>query len=164
MLFCRLANIKGKSLVEHFLALPSIPETTKSSISSSVKPTLQIPSFTAIVAGTAPLERIIFEMSFDSCLFSGYGNPWLKIVDSSATTGLFVLRATLTSGRISTMFSFEGVKAAVEEEKYENEKDLLLDFCGLNRLIIIDLIFKCNYLCFISYLVSGNATVLVKID
>ena len=75
----RRAKRKGKSLVEHLVALPSKPETTKSSSSSIVKPTWQTPSLTAIVAGMAPFDRMIFDISFDSCLFSGYGSPWLVL-------------------------------------------------------------------------------------
>ena len=66
--------------------------------SSSVRPHLRRPSMIAIVAGIAPCSRMIFSTSRAKLRFSGYGMPWLRMVLSSATTGLPVRTASSISG------------------------------------------------------------------
>ena len=52
----------------------------------------------AIVAGTAPLSRMVFSTASAVSTFCGYGMPCEMIVDSSATTGRPCSRAVATSG------------------------------------------------------------------
>ena len=51
----------------------------------------------AIVAGTAPLSRIICSTVLAISTFCGYGIPCEMIVDSNATTGRLLSNACCTS-------------------------------------------------------------------
>jgi len=54
----------------------------------------------AIVAGIAPRDLIMEDMSLARLIFSGWGSPCANIVDSNATTAFPDERASDTSGRI----------------------------------------------------------------
>ena len=89
------------SLLDALITLGAFP---KYSISSSVSPTFNLPLKIAIVAGTAPLSRIIFSTLSAVSTFLGYGIPCDIIVDSNATTGFPCSNAVFTSGLISKYF------------------------------------------------------------
>src|SRR6185437_16322122 len=59
------------------------------------------PSRTAIVAGEAPISRTAASTERAVSTLEGYGMPWVMIVDSSATTGFLVVRASAISGEKS---------------------------------------------------------------
>jgi hypothetical protein len=73
-----------------------------SSRSLSSNPTFAIPLTVPTVAGTAPSARTARSASRATVRLSGRGRPCEIRVDSSATTGAPVPRASTTSARIST--------------------------------------------------------------
>src|SRR5215210_6916703 len=72
-----------------------------SSRSSGSRPTFAIPPITPTVAGTAPSARTACSACCATSRLSGLGRPWEIRVDSSATTGAPLSRASATSPRIS---------------------------------------------------------------
>ena len=70
------------------LTLPTPSALHITSSSSAFRPTFSLPPMIAVVAGTAPSARTISSTLCANSTFCGYGIPWLRMVDSSATTGL----------------------------------------------------------------------------
>ena len=90
------ATSTGRSRRDAFATpLPFLP---RYSISSGVRPAFRRPPMTAMVAGTAPLSRMVCSTRSAVSTFCGYGIPWEMMVDSSATTGFPAAFAAATSG------------------------------------------------------------------
>ena len=68
--------------------------------SVALKPIFKTPSITAIVAGVAPASRTHDSTEFAISRFCGQGIPWVMMVLSNATMGVFFVKASATLGAI----------------------------------------------------------------
>src|SRR3990170_7108321 len=73
------------------------PSTENFFSSAVVNPTFKAPPMIAMVAGIAPVFRIMVSTSWAISKLAGYGMPWAMMVDSNATTGLPSASAVETS-------------------------------------------------------------------
>jgi len=87
----------------------------RASRDAASSPTNTRPSRTATVAGTAPgVSRTAASDAVATSRFSGYGNPWLISVDSSATTGRRSASAAATSGTMTRRSAMDGASGMPE--------------------------------------------------
>ncbi len=92
----RRAATAARSRREAFTTPPV--SWARPSISCRSRPTRKRPLITAIVAGVAPVARTASSTACAVSTLRGYGMPWVMMVDSSATSGLPLARASATSG------------------------------------------------------------------
>ncbi len=82
-------------------------------ICSVLRPTVGTPACTPMVAGTTPAARSCCSASSATARLRGRGRPWVKMVDSSATTGRPSARACTTSS-VTRMAGAPEVPAVLE--------------------------------------------------
>jgi hypothetical protein len=92
-----LAPVTAAMASSRMLAFMTVSSCPSSAIWSGDRPTVGVPRCTPIVAGTPPASRMIRSPASATSTLRGLGRPWVKIVDSSATTGVPADSASSTS-------------------------------------------------------------------